>query len=186
VKQITNSIIVIDGHLKRIYGATDSIIIVRGDIIKAPPPVRYPDIEFYGLRNSIIICTGKYRPSDKCIETKSYLKDQVEQPLGFIKWFTIGEVGLEVSPAPSDGLQVDKLHDGKPARKAGLDLGDVIIAVDGMQIDGQESLRRRLMRGVVNERCTVTVKRGGKSLDVPLDFRAEERAKEKAKPPEKR
>ena len=106
----------------------------------------------------------------------------LDQTVTFVKWFTPSDIGLEV--AGKNTVTIAKLHDGKLPAKSGLKVGDQINAVDGSKVESAETFRRRLLRGVVNERCTLTVRRGDANLDVLLDFRADERAKEKAKPPD--
>ncbi len=171
VTEVSDTILICDGDLQVDRTITTSIVVAKS-------------VKCFGASNSVIAASGSITSRQAKDPTASWLENE-PNPFGFIKWFTVAEVGLEVAAA-SDAVKIEKLHDGKLPRKAGLELGDVITAVDGTKVDSPESFRRRLLRGVVNEYCTLTVRRGGKSLDVPLDFRAEERAKEKVKQAEKK
>ncbi len=171
VTDIRDTILICDGDVQVDDCITTSIVVAKS-------------VKCFGARNSVIAATGNITSRQAKDPTASWLENE-PNPFGFIKWFTIAEVGLEVAAA-KDAVKVEKLHDGKLPIKSGLKVGDVITAVDGTKIDSPESFRRRLMRGVVNEHCTLTVKRGAMSLDVLLDFRAEERAKEKARQTEKK
>jgi predicted metalloprotease with PDZ domain len=56
----------------------------------------------------------------------------------------VGDVGLRL--APGSEAKVAVVLDGRPAQQAGLAAGDVIIAVDGLRVDGQSAGKR--LRGL--------------------------------------
>ncbi len=172
VMHIWDAILICDGDIECAESIGNSVVIANGSV------------KCGDARNSMIVATGSITSRQKKDPTVTRLENE-PNPFGFIKWFTVAEVGVEVAAA-KDAVRIEKLHDGKLPLKAGLKVGDIVTAVDGTKVDSLASFRRRLLRGVVNEYCTLTVQRGGKSLDVPLDFRAEERAKEKAKQAEKK
>jgi putative serine protease PepD len=64
------------------------------------------------------------------------------------------------------GAQVRTVGSGTGAAKAGLKPGDVIVAVDGAQVDSAESLVAQVRSHEVGSRVTITVLRGGQSIDV--------------------
>ncbi len=174
---LSNCIIICDGDV-RVSGAIfNSIVIARGTVY-CPNAVN----------DSVIISSGRVLDAEA---KKTNLpggftsRDNEVTPLNFVKWFTPMDVGLEVVSDKGD-IRVDKLHDGRLPAKAGLKVGDVINAVDGSKVDSAESFRRLLRKGSVQTKCVLTVERGGKSLEVLLDFRAEERAQEKAKEAQKK
>lgn len=186
------SIILVAGPA-RIRGACHTILICDGDIedafvISGSVVIANGSVKCRSAGNSVIVAAGtitsKYKRDDPLNAQTIWIENE-PNPFGFIEWFSTAEVGLEVAAAKGS-VKVAKLHDGKLPFKAGLKVGDIITAVDGTKVDSPDSFRRGLLRGVVNERCTLTVKRGDMSLDILLDFRAEERAKEKTKAPEKK
>ncbi len=70
------------------------------------------------------------------------------------------------------GAEVKEVSDGSPAAEAGLEVGDVIVAIDDTAVSGAESLT-----GFVRERATgdvvkLTVVRDGKAIDVDVTLAA--------------
>jgi predicted metalloprotease with PDZ domain len=65
------------------------------------------------------------------------------------------------------GLELTSVLDGGPAQRAGLNPGDVLIAVDRLRVTGR-NLRSRLARFESGERVTGTVFRGDELLEVGL------------------
>ncbi|MBE7701899.1 trypsin-like peptidase domain-containing protein [Oerskovia sp. Sa1BUA8] len=70
------------------------------------------------------------------------------------------------------GAEVKSVQDGSPAAEAGIETGDVIVAIDGNPVSGAESLT-----GFVRERATgdvakVTVVRDGKTVEVDVTLAA--------------
>jgi predicted metalloprotease with PDZ domain len=69
------------------------------------------------------------------------------------------------------GLELTSVLDGGAAQRAGLNPGDVLIAVDRLQVN-ERNLKRRLARFESGERITVSVFRGDELLEVGLVLRA--------------
>ncbi|MET4224161.1 S1C family serine protease [Oerskovia enterophila] len=70
------------------------------------------------------------------------------------------------------GAEVKQVSEGSPAAEAGLEVGDVIVAIDDTAVSGAESLT-----GFVRERATgdvvkLTVVRDGKAIDVDVTLAA--------------
>jgi predicted metalloprotease with PDZ domain len=65
------------------------------------------------------------------------------------------------------GLELTSVLEGGPAQRAGLNPGDVLIAVDRLRVSGR-NLRRRLARFESGERVTASVFRGDELLEVGL------------------
>jgi serine protease Do len=57
---------------------------------------------------------------------------------------------------------------GTPAAKAGLQQGDVIIAVNGKDVNPDQTVSYLIANLPVGQRSTVTVMRSGKKLDIPV------------------
>ena len=82
----------------------------------------------------------------------------------------LGISGREIEPAvgraPESGAVVGEVHDGTPAAQAGLRGGDRVVAVDGKRIENFMDLRGRIADTRPGTALTLTVERGGKSLDL--------------------
>ncbi|GAA0296801.1 S1C family serine protease [Kineococcus aurantiacus] len=81
---------------------------------------------------------------------------------------TVGDVTRE-------GAQVAAVTDGSPAAEAGVEAGDVITAVDGVNIDGYESLTATIRGKAVGSTVELTVVRDGaqQTLKATLTARSE-------------
>ena len=80
-----------------------------------------------------------------------------------------GEVlALGASTRARDGaLELVNVLDGGAAQRAGLNPGDVLVALDRLRVN-ERNLRRRLARFETGERVTATVFRGDELLEVGL------------------
>jgi hypothetical protein len=172
---VFDSILICDGEVELRNPISNCLVIANG-AVKCPEAVG----------DSIIISSVKIS-ADRAKKRKAesarsnvYVENEAT-PFNFVKWFTTGEIGLEVSTA-TDAVRIDKLHDGKLPSKCGLKVSDLITAVDGGKVDSTETFRKLLRRGSVQDRCVLTVQRDGTPMELTLDFRAEERAAEKMKP----
>jgi putative serine protease PepD len=82
---------------------------------------------------------------------------------------------VTVGDVTRDGAQVADVSSGTPAADAGLQAGDVITEVDGVTIDGFESLTATIRGKAVGSSVELTVVRGGaeQKLTATLTARAE-------------
>jgi predicted metalloprotease with PDZ domain len=69
------------------------------------------------------------------------------------------------------GLELAGVLDGGPAERAGLNPGDVLVAIDRLRVTGR-NLARRLARFESGERVTATVFRGDELLEVGMVLKA--------------
>jgi putative serine protease PepD len=88
-------------------------------------------------------------------------------------------VGLSDATATADGVtragaSVQSVSDGSPAADAGLEQGDVIVAIDGKAVAGAESLTGYVRAHASGDEVTLTVVRDGKSLDVDVTLATRE------------
>jgi putative serine protease PepD len=88
-------------------------------------------------------------------------------------------VGLSDATATADGVtragaSVQSVSDGSPAADAGLQQGDVIVAIDGKAVAGAESLTGYVRAHASGDEVTLTVVRDGKSLDVDVTLATRE------------
>ena len=68
----------------------------------------------------------------------------------------------------ADGAKVTKVTPGSPAEKAGFQVGDLLVAINGMAIDSEQlknSYQEISKAGSTNK---YTVQRGGKSVDLQV------------------
>ncbi len=70
------------------------------------------------------------------------------------------------------GAEVTSVGDGTPAAKAGLKVGDVIIAVNGKPVDSADSLVGHVREKTTGDQVTLTVLRDGKSIQVQTTLAA--------------
>jgi carboxyl-terminal processing protease len=77
-------------------------------------------------------------------------------------------VGMSVDPV-DDGLRIITVYDGSPAKDGGLKAGDVITAVNGRSIAGQDSTEATTrIKGPAGTSVRLTVRSGGKTREVTL------------------
>jgi aminopeptidase YwaD len=68
------------------------------------------------------------------------------------------------------GVRIDGVSDGRPASKAGLLGGDIIVQLGTIKIEGMHSYMDALSKFSPGEKTTVTIMRGGKKMEFPLEF----------------
>lgn len=73
-------------------------------------------------------------------------------------------------PLEENGAEVVRVWPDSPAERAGLQSNDLIVKVDGKEVDSPEALRAAVLRHEPGEKITLTIRRGGeeKQLDVTL------------------
>lgn len=70
------------------------------------------------------------------------------------------------------GVLINKLHPGGPADKAGIEVGDVILRIDGFEVNDMQSARYRLATLEVGAKADVIIVRGGTERKVGLRLKA--------------
>jgi S1-C subfamily serine protease len=68
------------------------------------------------------------------------------------------------------GVKADGVSEGKPAQKAGLQAGDIIIELGGYHISSMESYMQTLGKFKKGETVKVKYIRGGKTLETSVSF----------------
>jgi membrane-associated protease RseP (regulator of RpoE activity) len=79
-------------------------------------------------------------------------------------------LGMEILTIPSGAAVIDAVTPGGAGDRAGLTPGDTIVEVDGHQVSGSASIARAASGRHKGETVTVTVVRGGTTLDVQTRF----------------
>ena len=84
----------------------------------------------------------------------------------------VTRAGAKVTAGTSGSAVVS----GSPADKAGLKVGDVIVAYDGNAVSSTSSLLGYVRASALNDKVTLTIVRGGKTMDVEVTLDKEESA----------
>ena len=84
----------------------------------------------------------------------------------------VTRAGAKVTAGTSGSAVVS----GSPADKAGLKVGDVIVAYDGNAVSSTYSLLGYVRASALNDKVTLTIVRGGKTMDVEVTLDKEEPA----------
>jgi S1-C subfamily serine protease len=90
-------------------------------------------------------------------------------PLLGVSTLTVDDlVALQRGLTVEEGALVDGLPPDGPADQAGLEVGDVIVAVAGNEVIDNDTLQERLLEHEPNETVEVTVVRGSETLTVEV------------------
>ncbi|MEY3990653.1 MAG: hypothetical protein RI985_1734 [Chloroflexota bacterium] len=85
--------------------------------------------------------------------------------LGITYGMINADIALENDLQVQQGAYVTSVSDGYPAANAGIRAGDVIVAIDGIKLGQQASLRGVLLQYKPNDTVKVTVLRGSEELE---------------------
>ena len=78
-------------------------------------------------------------------------------------------VGVTMMVNDDNQIEVVNLSEGAPAQRGGIEVGDIITGVDGVEYDGDTFDKAASeMRGELNTEVTITYQRNGESYDVTL------------------
>ena len=71
------------------------------------------------------------------------------------------------------GFEVIKVNAGGPAEEAGMEPGDVIVAIEGTSCDGMTADEAKgIVRGEENTQVNLTIRRGTETIDLPVTRKA--------------
>lgn len=81
-----------------------------------------------------------------------------------------GWVGVELDTDVAEGYAVTKVFPGSPAEAAGIQAGDVLVALNGVTInqDKEDALMKARKDWKPGQSVTYTIKRNGSERQVPL------------------
>jgi hypothetical protein len=157
VQSIGADIVIADGDIST-YMIVPSIVITRGSVKSESR-----------IQKSVIIVGGKVEFGKHGYNDGSIIRENTPGLLGWVRFFELADAGLEASPVES-GVKVTKVLDKQPPQKAGLRVGDVITAIDGVTFKDFEQFRRLLRRSTVRDSSKFTVRRDGKSVELTASF----------------
>ncbi len=107
------------------------------------------------------------------INQAKWVMDQILK-YGKVKRSKIGVIIQPLTPELAEHFGVDKgvlvsqvMEDG-PAKKAGIKSGDIIVAVNGKEVEDINDLQKLIMRNPPGTEVTVTVVRNGKRIDIKV------------------
>lgn len=66
------------------------------------------------------------------------------------------------------GVLVNRLHEGGPADKAGIEIGDVLLSIGGHEVNDMQSLRYRLATNELGSKVKIAYQREGKKKEAKL------------------
>ena len=69
-----------------------------------------------------------------------------------------------------EGMRIDGVSDGKPAQKAGLKAGDIVMQIGDHKVVDMMSYMKALGKFAKGDKTTVKVKRGDQLLDQAIEF----------------
>lgn len=69
-----------------------------------------------------------------------------------------------------EGMRIDGVLEDRPAQKANLQKGDVVIQIGDYKVEGMQSYMQALSKFTKGDKTTVKVKRGEETLEVELEF----------------
>jgi acetylornithine deacetylase/succinyl-diaminopimelate desuccinylase-like protein len=83
------------------------------------------------------------------------------------------KVTLGIMPSygnSEDGMKVEAVLDGKPAMKAGMKDGDIILSIGSNQVKEIQTYMEALSKFKKGDKTTIKVRRGAETLELPLEF----------------
>ncbi|NDE89607.1 MAG: Do family serine endopeptidase [Alphaproteobacteria bacterium] len=102
------------------------------------------------------------------IESASHGGAVVRGWLGLSAQTLTGDIAQSVGLNHPTGVIVRELHKQSPAREAGIKVGDVILAINGRDIDDEQGLHYRTATAPINSMLTFTILHAGEKRDVSV------------------
>jgi regulator of sigma E protease len=125
-----------------------------------------------GLQPGDIIMEFNRKPVERADEFNTWVSDHANQPITLLvdrngTQFETSLVGAAPEGAPVERVYIVSVFEDMPAYPAGMLPGDLIVAVDGIEVTGVEQLQgyTQAHEGIVID---VTILRGSERLDIPV------------------
>ena len=135
------------------------------------------DGQLVGINTAIVSRSGGFQgigfavPSNMAMGVMNSLLSEGKVVRGWLG-VTIQDVNETLANAmglsEARGALVGDVVPDSPADKAGLQSGDVIVAVDGREIRSSSQLRSHIASTAPGTRVTLTINRDGRTMDVPV------------------
>ena len=107
---------------------------------------------------------------------RSIMSELIEN--GVVSWGSIGRVSFVTvderlarrNGLPSVGAYVREIYRNDPAHRAGLEPGDLVVAVNGQPVTSADQLTRQVVRMKVGSTATLQVVKGetGRTVDIAV------------------
>jgi Do/DeqQ family serine protease len=131
--------------------------------------------ELIGINTAIYSETGGYQgigfavPANLARNVVDQLVASGRVARGWIGITKISDMADESGlSAAEQGVVVVELLRGSPADRAGVEPGDVVVAVDGRRVDTAAQLRNELAAARAGGELRLTVRRNGRRLEIPV------------------
>lgn len=148
-------------------------------------PLSNSNGEVIGITSSKLMATGVEGmgfaiPIEDAIEFANIIEKDgklVRPSLG-IGGFEISKLkffsgDIKVDPNLRTGIVISAVNEGSNAKKAGLEIGDVIIKIDDNVIETMPSLKYYLYKNKVGDSPIFKINRNGKEMDIPVKLNEE-------------
>ena len=136
---------------------------MKGEVIGINSQIFSRTGSFAGISFSIPIDYA-FNIADQIIKTGKVTRGRIGVSITTVTKDLADSLGL----AKAQGAAVGTVEDGSPAQKAGLEAGDVILKIDGRNVEGNADLSRTIRSMKPGSKATLNVWRSGKTRDVTL------------------
>jgi serine protease Do len=136
------------------------LVDMRGTLVGINTAILTRSGGYQGIGFAIPVATVK-RVTDQLIESGTVQRARLGVRYGAASPALIEALGL-----PPGAAQVGSVDGGSPAEQAGLEPGDVIVAVDGKRLDDNRELSASISRKAPGDAVRLTVNRDGREREV--------------------
>jgi hypothetical protein len=160
---LTNSIVVARGSVRCPVQQVAGSVILAGGEVRIPKRAQVGNCTIRSMGAVTFAERGKFDVID------CEIKERDPDALSAVTFFEPKRVGVEAAQAEG-GVQVEKAAKGKPFAAAGVQEGDLLLAVSGEKITSLEAFRRLLRRAVAEGQTIVRLRRGKEEREVAVSF----------------
>jgi serine protease Do len=145
---------------------------MRGEVVGINSQIFSRTGSFAGISFAIPIDYA-FNVADQLMKTGKVVRGRIGVGIQNVTKDLADSLGL----GKAQGAAVSNVEDGSPASKAGLEVGDVILKIDGRPVEGSADLSRTIRSLKPGTKVNLNVWRGGKPRDVTVtvaEFKDEE------------
>ena len=145
---------------------------MRGEVVGINSQIFSRTGSFAGISFAIPIDYA-FNVADQLMKTGKVVRGRIGVGIQNVTKDLADSLGL----GKAQGAAVSNVEDGSPAGKAGLEVGDVILKIDGRAVEGSADLSRTIRSLKPGTKVTLNVWRGGKPRDLVVtvaEFKDEE------------
>jgi len=136
---------------------------MKGEVVGINSQIFSRTGSFAGISFSIPIDYA-FNIADQIMKTGKVTRGRIGVSITTVTKDLADSLGL----AKAQGAAVGTVEEGSPAQKAGLEAGDVILKIDGRNVEGNADLSRTIRSMKPGSKATLSVWRAGKTRDVTL------------------